>query len=147
MHILSNISDRNYWEFYPERDDIFFDITNKQINNKKNKDWSTIKEGSLVCVILSTRKVSTFYRVTEIIESKQADDSDEIGYALVGEVVAKSEDREDVTRLLNKYQVVHTSLPKNKIGVGFKVADIGDSLDLLEVKVAGGVEKPLAEVA
>lgn len=146
MYILSNIDDRNYWEFYPGRDGIIFDITAKQLKNKKNQGWLTIKEGSVVCVIQSTRKVSTFYRVTGVIESDCADSTDELGYALMGEVIAKSDDREDITRLLNKYQVSHKSLTKNKIGVGFKVADIGDGLDDLVVKVAGGIEQPISEV-
>jgi len=146
MHILSNIDDRNYWEFYPDNEEVFFDITAKQLKNKKNQGWLTIKEGSLVCVIISSRKVSTFYRVTAIIESECADDTDEMGYALVGNVVAKSDDREDLTRLLNKHQISHPSLPKNKIGIGFKVADIGDGLDNLSVMVADGSEQLISAV-
>lgn len=146
MHILSNIQDKNYWEFYPENEGVFFDISAKQLKNKKNLDWQTIKEGSLVCVIMSSRKVSTIYRVSEIIASDQADESDEQGYALVGEVVAKSDDREDVTRLLNKYQISHSSIPKNKIGIGFKVADLAEGLDALVVKVADGTEKAISDV-
>ncbi|MBX2850073.1 MAG: hypothetical protein KTR16_17230 [Acidiferrobacterales bacterium] len=143
---MSNIQDKNYWEIYPETEDVFFDISAKQLKNKKNQDWSTIKEGSLVCVIMSSRKVSTFFKVSAIIEIDNSDQTEESRYVLTGQVVAKSDDREDVTRLLNKFQVQHTSLPKNKIGVGFKIADIKDGWDELLVKVADGSEKTLGEV-
>lgn len=145
MHILNNSSDQNYWESYPNIENVIFDISEEQLKNKKNKDWFTIQEGSLVCVILSSKKVSTFYRVDSIIET-DLDNVDGVSYALIGEVVAKSDDREDVTRLFNKYNIVHECLPKNKIGVAFNVADIANGLDKLLVKVADGSTKPLADV-
>ena len=43
----------------------------------------------------------------------------DIRYLLIGDVVAKSDDREDLTRLLNRFDAEHKSLPNNKIGRSF----------------------------
>ncbi len=150
MFLLSNIQDRNYWEDFSDIEGVIFDITDKVLKNRKNKDWFLIKEGSIACVIMSTRKVSTFYRVKEIIEQAVNNAGDEaekeLRYLLVGEVVAKSDDREDVTRLLNKHSVSHPNLPKNKIGVAFKIADIGNGLDEIIIKTAEGSSCKLGEL-
>lgn len=146
MYLLSNIQDRNYWEEYPNTEGIIFDISDKELKNRKHRDWLSIEQGSIVCVILSSKKVSTFYRVTEVIETEKEDDENGRFHALTGDVVAKFDDRDDVTQLLNKMDVKHANLPKNKIGVSFKIADLGSGLDDLDVKTAGGVTQKLGEL-
>jgi len=143
MYILSNIQNRNYREIYPDIEDVIFDITDTELKNKRNKDWHGIKEGSLVCVILASKKVSTFYKVNAIMDVSLLDEENGNSHILTGEVVAKSSDREDVTMLLQKFSVQHQSLPNNKIGAGFKVADISGSLDELEITTADGEIKAL----
>jgi len=146
MYLLSNVQDRNYWEEYPEIENVIFDITDKDLTNRRHKDWNSINQGSIVCVILSTKKVSTFYRVNEVIKTEKEDDENGRFHVLTGEVVAKYDDRDDVTQLLNKMDVKHTNLPKNKIGISFKIADIGEGLNDIVVKTAGGVSQKLGEI-
>ena len=92
--------------------------------------------------------MSTFYNVADIVEKNVSETEIEgdIRYLLIGDVVAKSDDRESLTRLLNRFDVEHKNLPNNKIGGSFKVADIGAGLDEFVVKSADRIHRKLAEI-
>ena len=138
MFILNNIHDRNYKAFYPNIKNVIFDISDKQLNNEKNKDWNKIKKGSIVCVIKSSRKFSTFYKVDENFKTNKCDPVDGYAHVLIGEVIAKTINDEDMESLLNRFNVEHPYLPGNKFSIGFNVADLGDKLGQLIVKTKDG---------
>ena len=63
MFLLSNINDRRYSEVYIGLRNVAFDMSEIQLRNAKNRDWNEINPGSIVCVVNSTRKISTFRRI------------------------------------------------------------------------------------
>jgi hypothetical protein len=138
MYILNNIHDRQYRNEHPDISNVVFDISEKQIKNVKNSDWNTIKEGSIVCVIKSSRKISTFFVVDSLTNTATADQKHGEIQVLTGRVIAKLASDENMTTVLNRHGVTHPHLPKNKFGAGLCVANIGNGLDDLPVKIAGG---------
>lgn len=146
MYILNNIHDRNYRSIYKEIENVIFDISEKQISNTKNSAWNEISVGSIVCVVRSSRKISTFFRVKSKYGIGDTDPDYGETYVLTGEVIAKLTKEADMTTLLNKYDVTHPYLPDNKFSIGFNVANLGNSLDKLAVGVKGGSIKSLREL-
>jgi hypothetical protein len=57
MFLLNNIHERVYAKIYPDIRHVAFDISDSQIDNAKNQDWTDIEKGSIVCVVNSTRKI------------------------------------------------------------------------------------------
>ena len=145
MYILNNIYDRNYKKEYPDFDNVIFDISEKQLNNAKNKDWKDISKGNIVCVVKSSRKISTFFLVESIKATGIISSENGEAHVITGRVIAKLKKEEGMSSLLNKHNVVHPYLPKNKFGIGLNVANIGNSLDSLSVHVSGGISN-LGEV-
>ncbi|MEI8704355.1 hypothetical protein [Pseudoalteromonas sp. B62] len=145
MFILNNIHDRKYKKVFSNYENVIFDLSLTQINNANNVDWGNIKEGDLACVVTSSRKVSTIYKVLDIVHCGEIEGEDGDLYVLRGEVAAKFESQLDMTRLLNKFDVVHPKLPANKFSIGFNVANLEHQLDLLQVQV-GQVKVSLSEL-
>jgi hypothetical protein len=145
MFIFSNIHERQYKKIYPDIQKVIFDICDKQLNSQKNADWHNIIAGDIACVIRSSRKLSTFYKVRSIEASDIVDPQDGTSHVLIGEIVAKAEVEQDMELVFNRYGVHHRYLPNNKFSIGFNVADLGDALDALPVRSSQG--KSLGEVA
>ena len=145
MYILNNKHDRNYKKEYTYFDNVIFVISENQLNNTKNKDWKDISKGSIVCVVKSSKKISTFFLVESNLSTGINSSEDGEDHVITGRVIAKLKKSENITVLFNKHKVVHPYLPKNKFGVGFIVANIGNSLDSLSVQVSNGTSS-LGEV-
>jgi len=140
MFLLSNIHNKNYKKCYPTESDVIFDISEKQRGNIKNAAWNELREGSIVCVVTGTKKVSTFCKVTGI---KGLGDSDSDGgetFLLFGVVIAKLIPESNMGLMLSKFSIKHQYLPNNKFSVGFNVADLGSALDTLQVRTRHGSE-------
>lgn len=139
MFIFNNIYDRNYKKIYESENDVIFDITEKQLNNAKNCEWGEITVGDIACVVGVSRKVSTFYVITEV--KGLGDNDEEYGqtFLLRGELIAKSLKDQDMTTLLQKFDVKHKYLPNNQFSIGFNVGNLRDALGSLEVKTRSGV--------
>jgi hypothetical protein len=136
MFLLNNIYDRPYDKLYPKIPRVVFDISKSQLGNVKNADWGKIGPDSIVCVVNSSRKISTFWRIDRNFEA-ELDGETELQHVITGMVVAKAPDP-DMTPLLNKFKVSSRYLPKNQFSIGFNVADLGSALDDLEVTVRDG---------
>lgn len=145
MFIFNNIHDRKYKKVFSNYENVIFDLSLTQINNVNNVDWGNIKEGDLACVVTSSRKISTIYRVLDIVHCGEIEGEEGDLYVLRGKVVAKFESQLDMTGLLNKFNVVHPKLPANKFSIGFNVANLEHQLDLLQVQV-GQVKVSLSEL-
>lgn len=136
MFLLNNTDDRPYGKLYPKLRGVVFDLSKAQLRNVKNADWKKIGPGSIVCVVTSSRKISTFYRIDQNIEAELEGEA-EVQHVIIGSVVAKAPNL-DMTPLLNKFNVTSKYLPKNQFSSGFNVADLGSALDELEVTVREG---------
>ncbi|BCE00011.1 hypothetical protein [Marinicellulosiphila megalodicopiae] len=134
MFLLSNIKDRDYKKLYPTERGVIFDITDKQLKNAKNIAWNDLKEGSIICVVTSTRNVSTFFRVTEVKGAGDATEEAGESFILKGDIVGKLASETSMGALLSRFKVEHKFLPKNKFSIGFNVADLGDALDKLKIR-------------
>jgi hypothetical protein len=145
MFLLNNIHDRRYAEIYQGTRHVAFDLSESQIQHAKNGDWANIAKGSIVCVVNSTRKISTFCRVDEKRASGVVDESGTILYVIIGSVIGRLPDDIDMTTLLNKYDISHRYLPQNVFSIGFNVASLGEALDDLSLKTKNGM-KTLAEL-
>jgi hypothetical protein len=138
VFLLNNIHDRVYDDEYPGTRGVRFDISDVQLNNKKNKDWYKIRAGSIACVVTGKRKLDTFYRVIECRRSDVADGENGFQYIMIGDVVGKLKPAEDMTSVLTKHNVHHPYLPGNQFSVGFNVADLEDKLASLEIDTSDG---------
>lgn len=138
MFILNNINDIDYKKYYPNLNNVRFDISEKQLSSKKNIEWNEIKIGDIVCVVKSSRKINTFIKVTN--KYGLGDNDLEFGesFVLIGDVVAKLEPAQDMQLLLNKYKVEHKYLPNNNFSIGFNVANLKQALDSLLVTTRRG---------
>jgi hypothetical protein len=137
MFLLSNIHDRPYATIYPDLKNVVFDISDAQLSNEKNKAWHDIGKGSIVCVVNSTRMISTFYRVEESLKTDIVAESGH-QHVIRGTVVAKLPKDEEMRRFLSSAGVKHPSLPRNMFGIGTHVANLNDTLDALVVKTKKG---------
>jgi hypothetical protein len=133
MFLLNNIYDRPYRKIYPDIDNVVFDVSDLQLANAKNQAWKAICSGSVVCVVNSSRKMSTIFRIDD---NRRTDlmDSDGYQHVITGAVLAKIPGDPDMTLLLNRYKVSHPYLPRNKFSLGFNVAHLGTALDELMVE-------------
>jgi hypothetical protein len=138
MFILNNIHDRDYKGFYPDVNKVIFDISQKQLSNVKNAPWNDIKKGDIVCVVTSSRKISTFYQVTSKFGLKDNDPEYGETFLLTGEVIAKLEKEINMETLLNRLNVEHEYLPDNKFSNGFNVACLSNAFDSVLVKTGSG---------
>jgi len=140
MFLLNNIHDRNYKKCYPTESDVIFDISEKQLGNVKNTAWNELREGCIVCVVTSTRRVSTFCKVTAIKGLGDKDSDCGETFLLFGVVIAKLMPESNMGLLFSKFNVKHQYLPNNKFSIGFNVADLGEALDPLKVKTRRGIK-------
>lgn len=133
MFLFNNIHDRNYQQLYPDLGPVRFDISDRQLANAKNRDWSLITANSIACVVNSSRRMSTLYLIEEV---KKTDVVDEHGHqhVVIGPVFAKIPGDPDMTAMLNKHAAVHEYLPGNKFSIGFNVAYLGTQLDEILVR-------------
>jgi hypothetical protein len=138
MFILNNINDRDYRNDYPTISNVIFDISEKQLGNQKNAAWNDISEGSIVCVVKSSRKISTFFKIKSKFSLGYDDPEYGETHVLTGEVIAKLERGSDMEAFLNLHKVSHQYLPGNKFSIGFNVADIGHSIDSVSVISGAG---------
>ena len=145
MFLLNNTNNKNYKKSYPTESDVIFDITEKQLGNIKNAAWNELREGSIVCVVTSTRKVSTFCKVTAIkgLGDKDADCGET--FLLFGVVIAKLMPESNMGLLLSKFSVNHQYLTNSKFSIGSHVAELGSDLDSLQVKPSHGL-KSISEI-
>ena len=136
MFLLNNIRGRNHREIYEtssEQSAPIFDMTEKQINLSVNTDWNQIREDDLVCIVSSTQKMNTVYKI-DLIERVEQNQEDGNIFVVRGHVVAKFPDELRYTGMLNKYGVEHEKLKKNKFSIGFNVANLGDQMDSALIK-------------
>lgn len=140
MFLLNNTHNKNYKKSYPTESDVIFDISEKQLGNIKNAAWNELREGSIVCVVTSTRKVSTFCKVTAIksLGDKDADGGET--FFLCGVVIAKLMPESNMGLLLSKFSVKHQYLTNSKFSIGSHVAELGSDLDSLQVKTRHGLK-------
>ena len=146
MFLLNNVRDRDYKGLYPDENKVIFDISQKQLSNAKNASWNDIKQGDIVCVVTSSRKISTFFQVTSKFGLK--DDDSESGeiFLLTGEVIAKLEREVNMKVLLDRLNVEHKYLPSNKFSVGLNVACLGNAFNSVLVRTRNG-NIPLGSMA
>ena len=144
MFLLNNTHDRSYATIYPELKNVVFDISDAQLNNARNKDWHAIANGSIVCVVNSTRMISTFYRIEENMKTDVVDENGN-QHVIRGSVVAKLNKDEEMRRFLKNAGVKHSSLPRNSFSFGTHVANLGDALDSLVLRTKKG-SKSLGEL-
>lgn len=133
MFFFNNIYDRQYDDIYEtksEQSKVIFDLSLDQINNARNEDWMVLEAGALCCVINSDRKFSNIFVVREKGHSGIGED-----YVIRGDLVAKVPYDPEFTFLFNKYHVIHKRLPDNMLSTGFNVANLGDQLNKLQVKI------------
>ncbi|WJV65261.1 hypothetical protein PCO86_13080 [Pectobacteriaceae bacterium CE70] len=138
MFIFNNINDREYNKIFTEQKNVIFDLSDRQIENGNNSEWKDIKCGDVACVISSSRKVSTIYKIEAIKEYGPVLNEEGHLFVLIGKIIAKALPEMDMTNLLNKHGVVHKKLPDNKFSIGFNVANLGTQLDKLNVKTQEG---------
>jgi hypothetical protein len=138
MFILNNIYDRDYRKHYPNEGKVIFDLSEKQISNAKNSAWAVIEKGDIVCVVKSSRNISTFFQVTSKFGLKDNDAEYGETFLLTGEVIAKLEKNINMETLLNQFNIDHKYLPNNKFSIGFNVACLKNSLDSLLLKSSQG---------
>jgi len=138
MFILNNIHDRKYRGIYPEIKNVIFDISEKQIKNKKNSAWLELLSGHIVCVVTSSRKISTLFRVSGVEGLGDHDEEGGETFVLKGMVVGKLNKEQKMESLLNQFKVEHHYLPNNKFSIGFNVANLGNALDPLSIKTKNG---------
>lgn len=135
MFLLCNVHDRNYAEVYRDSDvsdirtDIRFDISDAQLRNIKNAAWEEIEPGAIICVVKSSRKISTFCRVEEKLTTDVSDDEGGFQNIVTGAVIAKLKPAQDMSSWLTQSGVKHKYMPSNKFSVGFNVANLGNSAD------------------
>ena len=139
MFLLNNIYDRPYREIYPSIQNVVFDISDRQLENSRNADWQDITSGNVVCVVSSTRKMSTFYVVDASFKTDLLDPVQGAQHVITGKVIAKLQPELDMTSVLNKYSVNHPLLPGNKFSIGFNVANLRDALSALTLRTGKGV--------
>jgi len=144
MFLLNNIHDFDYKTRYPTIPHVAFDLGEAQINNAKNRDWKDIVEGSIICVVSSSRKISLFRRVEEKRKTDETDKDDPL-WIIIGRVIGRLDPDRDMEILLNKYHVSHPYLPRNLFSIGFNVGNLGDALDALSLKTKNGM-KTLGEL-
>jgi hypothetical protein len=146
MFLLSNINDRRYSEVYIGLRNVAFDMSEIQLRNAKNRDWNEINPGSIVCVVNSTRKISTFRRIEERRQTELVDnESGTLLHVIIGPVIGKLPQDLDMTTLLNNHRVDHPYLPRNVFSNGFNVANLGDALDAVMLTSRTG-NKTIAEL-
>jgi len=134
MFLLCNIYDRDYKAIYLDVPGVRFDISDAQLRNVKNAAWAAIEPGAIVCVVRGSHKISTFCRVVRKQSTRVSDGAGGFQHIIVGPVVAKLDPDQDMTLWLKKYNVTHSYLPNNKFSTGFNVADLGNALDIAEVR-------------
>jgi hypothetical protein len=136
LFILNNIRGRDHKKIYGRAEGqalAIFDISEKQINSAINSDWKEMKPGDLVCVIESSYKMSTIYKISSI--EQVGEDKEEGKIFLVrGEIVAKLPDESEYTQTLNKNNVKHERLKNNTFCIGFNIANLKTQMDSAEVK-------------
>jgi hypothetical protein len=138
MFLLCNVHDRDYRVVYPNIPGVIFDISDAQLSNVKNAAWAAIEPGAIVCVVTSSRRVSTFYRVEAKRKTEVKDEGGNLQHVITGPVIGKLPHDQDMTFWLNKYSVTSQYLPDNKFSIGFNVADLGDALDSVELDTVSG---------
>lgn len=138
MFLLCNVHDRDYRAVYLDIPSEIFDISDTQLSNVKNAAWATIGPGAIVCVVTSSRRISTFYRVEARFKTEVKDEAGNFQYVITGSVVGKLPHDQDMTLLLNKHNVANPYLPGNKFSIGFNVADLGNALDSVELNTNAG---------
>ncbi|MBZ2169462.1 hypothetical protein [Marinobacter sp. F4216] len=138
MFLLNNIHDRDYKKVYPNISGVIFDLSDSQIANARNSEWHDIKPGAIVCVLRSSRKMSTFFRVSSIRKTEVTDDAGGYQHVLIGDIIGKLPKDIKMTDLLNTRKVNHPYLPDNKLSIGFNVANLGDALSELKIKIKNG---------
>jgi hypothetical protein len=145
MFLLNNTHERVYAKIYPSIRHVAFDISESQLNNVRNRDWVDIVEGSIVCVVNSTRKISTFRRIDGKRSTGVVDESGNLLHVITGPVIGKLPQDVDMTTLLKNYGISHPSLPRNVFSIGFNVANLRVALDALALTTKNGM-KTLAEL-
>ena len=145
MFLLCNVHDRDYRAIYPDIPDVIFDISDSQLSNVKNDPWNAIEPGAIVCVVKSSRRVSTFYRVEAKRKTHVKDEAGDAQHVITGPVIGKLPQDQDMTFWLNRYNVTSRYLPANKFSIGFNVANLGDALDSVELNV-GGTRRTIGEL-
>mgnify|MGYP001816164750 FL=1 len=143
MFLINNMNDRDHRNIYPAdagESPAIFDLSEKQIASAVNEDWQDLKPGDIVTIITSSKKLSSFYVVKEILDSG-VEDEDGKAYIIRGYLIAKSVDEMDFTYILNQHGVSHKRLPDNKFSIGFNIANLGNQLDELPVKTRNGLMK------
>lgn len=138
MFILNNINDRNYKVIYKDINNVIFDISQKQLENTKNKDWFDITQGDIVCIVKSSRKICTFYIVDENKKTDIFEPKDGASHIITGKVIAKTLKEEEMSSILNRLGVEHPYLPNNKFSIGFNVANLHNQMNDLPVKTKDG---------
>ena len=136
MFLINNMHDRDHRHIYPTdagQSPAIFDMSEKQIASAVNEDWKDLKPGDIVTIITSSKKLSSFSVVKEMLDSGM-EDEDGKAYIIRGDLIAKSVDEMDFTYILNQHGVSHTRLPDNKFSIGFNIANLGNQLDELPVK-------------
>lgn len=139
MFLLNNIHDRDYARIYPSTPGVLFDISDAQLRNAKNAAWNAIKPGDVVCVVRSSRNMSTFSRVESKLQTDAPDGEGGFQHVIVGKVIAKLPMEQKMTYLLNRFEVSNPYLPANKFSIGFNVADLEDALADLQVQTRDGI--------
>jgi hypothetical protein len=142
MFLLNNIHDRKYRPIYPDIPGVIFDISDKQLANVKNHDWNQIEPGNIACVVNSSRKISTFCKVTTRYKTDVVEHDGHL-HVVTGVVIAKLHDDIDMTTLLNRFGIKSKYLKGNQFSIGFNVANLRSDLDALIVKIEGDRDSTL----
>lgn len=138
MFLLCNVHDRNYRAIYPNIPNVIFDISDAQLSKIKNDAWHAIEPGTIVCVVKSSRRISSFFRVEAKRKTEVKAEGGGFRHVITGTVIGKLPQDQDMTFFLNKNKVTSQYLPANKFSIGFNVANLGDALDSVELITDNG---------
>ncbi len=147
MFLFNNIHDRNYHREYPNIPRVIFDISDAQLRNIMNSTpWNEIEAGDICCVVTGMHRMSTFYRVEERRTTTTPDSQGVLQYVITGKVVGIRDEEITMTALLNRYNVEHRYLRNNQFTIGFNVANLGDALGELVVRIRDNKSATIAEL-
>jgi hypothetical protein len=146
MFLFNNIHNRDYNNEYPNIPNVIFDISDTQLRNKMNAPWDEIIAGDICCVVRSSRIMTTFYRVENRFRTETPDNHGGCQHVIVGKVVGRLDPNQTMSALLTRYNVNHKYLRNNQFTNGFNVANLGDALGELVVRIRDNKSATIAEL-
>src|SRR6185436_1967795 len=99
MFLLNNTLNRRYGDIYSDVRDVVFDLSERQLKNRMNRDWRQIVPGSIACVIDGSKQVNAFH---VIHDSRQANGLEGTQYVITGAIVATLSSAQPLNEVLRR---------------------------------------------